>query len=548
MCPSLDEKPSDWRNAFSVFGNDVTRRDFIKGSIAAGAVVGGGLGAFYFGYSSTLASPVRVGIIGTGDQGAVLIGALNPNFIQVKSVADLRSYNQWRAFHGDHYEAEPDSRPDPRPGLMAKYGWKTEDAARKKIAVYATYQDLLKAAKQDRIEAVIIALPLHLHAEAAVAALKAGLHVFTEKMMADTTYKCKEMARAAQTAKRVLAVGHQRRYNLLYAKAAESIASGTMGKLHYVRAQYHVPKLALPLLPGSKEMKQLVDDWQAKADAASGRELDVWSKRMAQVSQQAEDEILAEQNGYGSKSRKAIDELLRWRFYNALSQGLFAEVVSQQIDAANMFIAAAHEGTMQYPLNIVAAANRPMKGAPGDVADHISCILEYPAIDWEENDSIKSRKRIGVQCAVVNGNGYGGYGEIAYGERLAVILEKEKDWSVAKSSSGVKTSVKAGKGGGPTLDTQASAGGAATKAKGDYSRGYVEELEHWAWCIRHRSSENQSRANAEVGLANAVTALAAKESARQGHGKTVDFDPDWFNIDSDATLEGKKPDLKRYDS
>ena len=45
-----------------------------------------------------------------------------------------------------------------------------------------------------------------------------------------------------------------------------------------------------------------------------------------------------------------------------------------------------------------------------------------------------------------------------------------------------------------------------------------------------------------------VTALAAKESARQGQGKTVDFDPDWFNIDSDATLEGEKPNLKRYDS
>ena len=511
MCPSLDEKPSDWRNAFSVFGNDVTRRDFIKGSIAAGAVVGGGLGAFYFGYSSTLASPVRVGIIGTGDQGAVLIGALNPNFIQVKSVADLRSYNQWRAFHGDHYEIEGETRPDPRPGLMGKYGWKTEAAARKKVKVYGTYQDLLKAAKQDRLEAVIIALPLHLHAEVAVAALKAGLHVFTEKMMADTTYKCKEMARAAQSAKRVLAVGHQRHYNLLYAKAAESIASGMMGKLHYVRAQYHVTKLALPPLPESEEMEKLVADSQKKADAASGREIDAWAKRMAQVERQADDEILAEQSGY------KLEELLRWRFQDAMSRGLFAEVISQQIDAANIFIAAAHDGLMQYPLSIVAAANRPLKGAAGDVADHISCILEYPTVDWEENDSILSRKRIGVQCAVVSGNAYGGCGEIAYGEKFAAILEKEKDWSMGPArASTAKTSIKAGKGGGAALDTQASAAGPATKLKGDFSRGYVEELEHWAWCIRHRSPKNQPRGNAEVGLANAVTALAAKESARQG--------------------------------
>ena len=28
----------------------------------------------------------------------------------------------------------------------------------------------------------------------------------------------------------------------------------------------------------------------------------------------------------------------------------------------------------------------------------------------------------------------------------------------------------------------------------------------------------------------------------------IDFDPEWFMIDKDATLEGKAPDLKRYDS
>ncbi len=51
---------------------------------------------------------------------------------------------------------------------MAKYGWKTEDAARKQVKVYGDYVELLKNEKD--IEAVIIALPLHLHAAAAIAA------------------------------------------------------------------------------------------------------------------------------------------------------------------------------------------------------------------------------------------------------------------------------------------------------------------------------------------------------------------------------------------
>ena len=58
---------------------DVTRRDFLKAGVAAGAVAGGGLGAFYFGYEKAVGSPVRVGVIGTGDEGSVLLGASIPN-------------------------------------------------------------------------------------------------------------------------------------------------------------------------------------------------------------------------------------------------------------------------------------------------------------------------------------------------------------------------------------------------------------------------------------------------------------------------------------
>ena len=44
---------------------------------------------------------LRVGVIGTGDEGSVLLGAINPDFIEVKAIADIRPYNIWRAFHGD---------------------------------------------------------------------------------------------------------------------------------------------------------------------------------------------------------------------------------------------------------------------------------------------------------------------------------------------------------------------------------------------------------------------------------------------------------------
>ena len=83
---------------------------------------------------------------------------------------------------------------------MSVYGWKTDAEAKKNVKVYGAYEELIAHAKEDGIEAVIIALPLHLHAAAAVAAMKAGLHVMTETLMAHSVRECKEMARVAKEA------------------------------------------------------------------------------------------------------------------------------------------------------------------------------------------------------------------------------------------------------------------------------------------------------------------------------------------------------------
>ena len=80
-----------------------TRRDFLKKGIAAGVVSGAGLGSMYYGYGAEVKDPIRVGVIGTGDEGNVLIGAVNPEFVQVVAIADIRPYNVYRAFHGDYY-------------------------------------------------------------------------------------------------------------------------------------------------------------------------------------------------------------------------------------------------------------------------------------------------------------------------------------------------------------------------------------------------------------------------------------------------------------
>ena len=75
-------------------------------------------GGYYYGYTVP-EKPVKIGIIGTGDEGSVLLGACNPAFVDIVAIADIRSYNRWRAFNGD-VTASPKGR-KVRRGLYRVY-------------------------------------------------------------------------------------------------------------------------------------------------------------------------------------------------------------------------------------------------------------------------------------------------------------------------------------------------------------------------------------------------------------------------------------------
>ena len=116
MYLSEQQKTIGKENFAEVIG--VSRRDFLTGTLAAGVASGAGLGSLYFGYGRSAGNPVRVGIIGTGDEGSVLIGAHTPDYLQVVAIADIRPYNIFRAFHGD---VSSPSALAARPGLLSKY-------------------------------------------------------------------------------------------------------------------------------------------------------------------------------------------------------------------------------------------------------------------------------------------------------------------------------------------------------------------------------------------------------------------------------------------
>jgi predicted dehydrogenase len=537
---------------------NITRRDFLTGTLAAGLATGAGLGSIYFGYGKSVGNPLRVGVLGTGDEGSVLLGAHNPDYLNVVAIADVRPYNVFRAFHGD---VSSPSANTARPGLMAKYKWSSEDEARKHVKIYGAYEELLA---DDDIEAVIIALPLHLHAEAAIKAMRAGKHVLTEKLMGHSIHECKEMGRVSRETGKLLATGHQRHYSVLYDNAVHTIGKARLlGDLHSIRAQWHRGNLPgndswKPPMPDDASLVKKLAGWKKDLDAAKPGDIATLTKKIAQLEAQISDTVVdAAKFGYtpmtlgDGSTRSPMEELIRWRLWNRTGGGLMAELGSHQLDAAGIFVSAMHgEGKKVKPLTVTAIGNRSIFPADREIDDHVYCMYEYPAPGYEEDKN----KKVVVTYSSINGNGFGDYGEVVMGTKGTLVLEREQDVMLYKGSAkDTRVTVAKGKDGAPTLDTTESGGGggpaAAGKAGGDGappSRGYTEEMEHWAWCIRNPSPENQPRCKPEVAIADAVIALVSNIALANPETQArIHFKPEWFDIGSDETPEGVKPDTGR---
>ncbi|MCA9154307.1 MAG: Gfo/Idh/MocA family oxidoreductase [Planctomycetales bacterium] len=81
------------------------------------------------------------------------------------------------------------------------------------------------------VDLVDLCLPPDMHADAAIAALRAGKHVLVEKPMALSVDDCERMVSAAEQAGRQVLVAHVLPFFPEYAHARHVIASGQYGKL-----------------------------------------------------------------------------------------------------------------------------------------------------------------------------------------------------------------------------------------------------------------------------------------------------------------------------
>ncbi len=123
------------------------------------------------------------------------------------------------------------------------------------------YLDWKKLLRDEEIDAVYIATPVHLHAEQAIAAAEAGKHVLCEKPMAMNLRECDQMIEACRSNKVKLGIAYYRHFYPVVERLKAIIKSGEVG----------APVLAQ--INAFEQFNPAADDprsWLLKKDLAGG--------------------------------------------------------------------------------------------------------------------------------------------------------------------------------------------------------------------------------------------------------------------------------------
>jgi myo-inositol 2-dehydrogenase / D-chiro-inositol 1-dehydrogenase len=155
----------------------------------------------------------------------------------------LIGYGAWGKFHAEAIRKAPGAAL----AAISCASEATAKAARDRYPGVPVHLDWRALLADRSIDAVDIAVPNHLHAQIAVAALEAGKNVLLEKPMAGSIQECDLILEAVRRTGRVLSVGHEFRVSTQWRLIRQLIRDGEIGEPLYA----NISLFRFPYRPGA---------------------------------------------------------------------------------------------------------------------------------------------------------------------------------------------------------------------------------------------------------------------------------------------------------
>jgi predicted dehydrogenase len=334
------------------------RRTFLRQATALSLAAGLGRAE-----ADEMKEKVRVAVVGAGGRGSDLVRALTT--IQRADIVAVC----------DDYEPHREQ------------GLKYAGEGAKPFADYATML------REVRPEAVVVAVPLHLHYEVSRAAIEAGAAVFCEKTMCQTVKQARDLAVAVEKVGAVFQVGLQRRANAVYRQAKAMIEAGMLGRISAIKCQWHRH-----------------NNWRRPVPVPRGDAQ--WA---------------------------GLEKRLNWRLYREFSGGLMTELAAHQLDVVNWFLGAT-------PRSAVGSGGIDFWRDGRDVFDNVFCVYDYelPIPSAERGTGSAERKKptsteysvpsmsssdrytVRVTYSSLQNNAYEGAAELILGTKGTLFLTQKK--------------------------------------------------------------------------------------------------------------------------
>jgi predicted dehydrogenase len=334
--------------------DELRRRDFLRTSAAAAVLAGPAV------ISARGANDkINIGWIGVGTRGNAGIGWLHeatPDKVKIVAVCD--TYEGHLARAKDRVQTVWGNTPQ-------------------------TYEDFHNLLADKSVDAVYIMTPEHLHHEMAIAAFRAGKHVYVEKPLAHTIEEGWDIVAAWKKSGKVCQVGTQNRSSSLYKKAKEMVQQGMIGDCHYVRAFWY------------RNSTEDNPAWRYAIPADTNPQNTDWEKFLGPAPQRPFDK----------------HRYFQWRLYWDYSGGISTDLLVHQTDIVNFML----DKTL--PQSCMASGGIYRWTHPDDdrdTPDTFSAIYEYP-----------DRFHLNYSCYF--GNDHYGYGEQVCGNEGTIEVLNRKD-------------------------------------------------------------------------------------------------------------------------